>query len=127
MKFIRKNGRIIPIKEKGEKKLKRNETEITRKKANGEQVSLVLSEKKNTIGQRFGRGFSAGAKAGGVLGGILGLVSSESSSLKGTLVNAAAGAVGGAASWGSSIGVLNAVFGQRKDWKVKSVERKKKK
>lgn len=121
MKFIRKNGRIIPIKEKSDRS-------ITHDDGNGNKVKINLKDKKVSAGERLKRGAKAGAIFGGVYGGVIAafnnpVVGSRAQKLAGFgAVTAIGAAVGGA-----FIGGLHALVGPRKETVVSSVEVTKKK
>lgn len=103
MKFIRKNGRIIPIRDgqspaaKGQK--------VQKAKITG--FSFKTKVKNTTAGSRFKEGAEVGGWTGGILGGVGGLSA-------GGLKGAVAGAVIGAAGLGLLQGGIHAGFGSRK-------------
>jgi hypothetical protein len=106
MRFIRKGGRVIPIRDKSENKPK--------------PILMKISEKKVSAGTRFGDGFKTGAKFGSIVGGISGLVigADMTGRAAGAAGGAIAGAAGGALKIGALVGVINAAFGNRKKTQI---------
>jgi len=113
VKFIRKNGRIIPIRAK-----------------NGAGKSVAIKEKSYTgtktvkmdAGDRFSKGFSKWGKIGAGVGAVTGAaiggaIGHAEKGLKGVVAGAALGgayaAVTGGLNWGLVGGGLTAAFGKR--------------
>ena len=135
VKFIRKNGRIIPIRSKGEKS------------AHGQQkkpaiVGLRITNKSVSAKERFQSGFSAVGKIGAAIGGILGAgtgfmqgISTRGATIgkellagaKGAGIGGAAGAVAGGIGYGLFGGVVNTLIGSRKQTTIAIGIKKKKK
>lgn len=119
MKFIRKNGRIVPIKEEGDPK--RGERKVTHNNGKHE-VTLTLKDKKTTIGERFKNGATLGLALGGTIGAEIG-GSNAGPSIKSVAKGSIKGAGIGMAIGGLAIGALNALIGRRKKTVITDVER----
>lgn len=127
IKFIRRGGRIIPIRDKGEKKGKPSE------KVNRAIIEVKTS--KVGAGERVFGGAKFGAKIGSGLGALGGAVSAglspsifrhssrlSSGKIGGALsiaAGAAVGAIGGAVNFGILGGALNGLFGSRNKTEVR--------
>lgn len=128
VKFIRKNGHIIPIrggkgggKKSGAKKpkdmsgIKRVGKPVTIKQG-GKSITMEFGERKTTALSRFKGSAVGGALIGGFLGGTGALdLPSARKSGKHALAAATIGTIGGAAIGALGIGTLGAAFGMRKE------------
>jgi hypothetical protein len=118
VRFIRKNGRIIPIRS--------NQNDSSSRKPKGDPViALAFRKRKISAADRLESGFKAGAQLGGMLGATLGSASvniRSGSSLKSTIVPLAKGTIRGAAigslALGVGFGAINAAFGSRQQTQV---------
>lgn len=114
VRFIRKNGRIIPVKGKQAEKVSKD------KQYTPVRDAYVLEKgRKNTAGERFSKGTGTGMRVGTAVG--LGM--SFGTGLK----NMAAAGIAGAI-WGSIIGgAASAAFGSRHNQKLVKLQNFKKK
>ena len=89
MRFIRKNGRVIPIREKSDGSRKQ-----------GVETTMHFVKVPTSAGSRF----KSGAKTGAIVGGLFGLTSPR---------NAIANGIAAGAVTALTTGVANAAFGAR--------------
>lgn len=111
--FIRKNGRIIPIKDN---RWKNTGVSIQTKKG-----KLTFQSRKNTAGERAKRGAKTGALVGAVVGGISAIEPRFNIAKAGILTGA--GASLGAVAFGG----FSAAFGRKTDSRLIATPNKKRK
>ena len=128
IKFIRKGGRIIPIREKsGASKQgpSKAPNKQAMKSANMLPSSLLfppIGVKKVTAKQRFAEGAKSGAVAGALVGGYVGAVGGfarKAAGKKGALKLATTAIAAGTAIGASMFGLTDAAFGRRKQLYIK--------
>lgn len=100
IRFIRVNGRVVPIKQK---------TYVGTKTVD------------RSVGTRAASGAKTGATAGAAFGSVVGLLHGKT--VAGKLLNAANRGAGTALVWGAAGAALGAAFGKRKG--LKKVKKKK--
>lgn len=132
--FIRRNGRVIPIKKSGSQRLKSNERSVEYKASNGRSLKAVYTTEKTSYASRFKQGAKAGSIFGGITGGVYGIMAGAEEGLrrtgtkKGAAIGALAGGafhgIGNALGWAGILGTTNSLVGDRHINKLKRVTAK---
>ena len=111
--FIRKNGRIIPIKD--------NRWKNTGVSIHTKNAKLTFQSRKNTAGERAKRGAKTGALVGAIMGGIS-AIEPRFNIAKAGILTAASASLGAAA-----FGGYSAAFGKKTDSRLIATPIKKRK
>jgi hypothetical protein len=116
VKFIRKGGRIIPIREKGGAS---KPSKSTNKIKKPEMLRLNIKAKDRRVGERAKEGLEFGAKLGAIVGAGIGLANSDFAlPARHSLLKFGATVAASTIGWGAFGAGFESAFGRRKTYQV---------